>query len=229
MLNIFIDNSANDGTEDWNTHKFFYNLWNEWAGLTTLEQPIEDIWNIWSSSEDTPLQEVITNGLNRIFEIHTIESFKYVEFRDLIFNFINRHQYSSAMSVKKYKTELAKYTLDKMKPDTECQKMINYFQEELRISKEHHAQRVQRYRDDEQNDQQNDQQGQEVFPGQYQEDRNGNLHLVGQLKDPSTHPIKPQELKIATKVSPVSAQSVKNEDVILRRLPKNVSLPKFDI
>jgi hypothetical protein len=70
--------------------------------------------------------------LNRIFEIHTIESFKYVEFRDLIFNFINRHQYSSAMSVKKYKTELAKYTLDKMKPDTTCQKMINYFQEELR-------------------------------------------------------------------------------------------------
>jgi predicted Ser/Thr protein kinase len=117
-----------------------------------------------------------------------------------------------------------------MKPDTACQKMINYFQEELRISKVHHAQRVQRYRDDEQNDQQNDQQGQEVFAGQYQEDMHGNLHLVGQLKDPSTHPSKPQELKNpATKVAPVSAQSVKNDGVISRRLPKNVSLPKFDI
>ena len=230
MLNILIDNSANDGTDTLNTRKFFYNLWNEWYGTTTLEKSIEDIWNIWSLSEDTPLQEVITDGLNRIFERHDIEKFQYVEFRDLIFNFIQRHQYSSAMPVKKYKTELAKYTLDKMKPDTECQKMINYFQEELRQSREFHAQRVQRYRDDERDDQQNDQQGQEVFAGQYQEDRNGNLHLVGQLKDPSTHPSKPQELKNpATKVAPVSAQSVKNDAVISRRLPKNVSLPKFDI
>jgi hypothetical protein len=125
---------------------------------------------------------------------------------------------------------LAKYTSDKMTPDEACKKKIDHFQEELRISREHHAQRVKQYRDDEQNDQQNDQQGQEVFAGQYQEDRNGNLHLVGQLKDPSTHPSKPQELKNpTTKVAPVSAQSVKNDAVISRRLPKNVSLPKFDI
>jgi hypothetical protein len=122
MLNIFIDNSANDGTDSLNIHKFFYNLWNEWAGLTTLEKSIEDIYNIWTSSEDTPLQEVITDGLNRIFERRDIESFQYVEFRELIFKFINRHQYSSVMSSKLYKTELVKYTLDKMTPDEACQK-----------------------------------------------------------------------------------------------------------
>jgi hypothetical protein len=118
------------------------------------------------------------------------------------------------MASKLYKTELAKYTLDKMTPDSACQTKIDYFQEELRQSKEYHARRVQQYRDDEQDDQQ----GQEVFVGQYQEDRNGNLHLVGQLKDPSTHPSKPQELKNpATYPSaPVSAQSVKNDAVILR-------------
>ena len=218
MLNILIDNSANDGTDTLNIRKFFYNLWNEWAGLTTLEQSIEDIWNIWSSSEDTPLQEVITDGLNRIFERHDIERFEYVEFRDLIFNFIQKNQSHSAMTSKLYKTELAKYTLDKMKPDAACQKKIDYFQEELRRSREFHAQRVKQYRDDEQNDQQNDQQGQEVFAGQYQEDRNGNLHLVGQLKDPSTHPSKPQELKDPSTYprAPVSAQSVKNDAVISR-------------
>ena len=45
MLNILIDNSANDGTEDLNTHNIFYNLWNEWSGQSTLEKSIEDIWN----------------------------------------------------------------------------------------------------------------------------------------------------------------------------------------
>jgi hypothetical protein len=221
MLNIFIDNSVNDGSDDLNTHKFFYNLWNDWAGQTTLERSIEDIWNIWSSSEGTPLQEVITDGLNRIFERRDIESFQYDEFRELIFKFINRHQYSSAMSVKKYKTELAKYTLDKMRPEQVCQKMINYFQEELRQSKEHHTQRLQRYRDDQQNDQQNTG-GDEVLVGQYQEDRNGNLI---QLKDPSTHPSKPQQLKDPSTYpsAPVSAQSVKNDVVILRSSPSFVS------
>ena len=96
-----------------------------------------------------------------------------------------------------------------------------------------HARQVRDHRDLEgNNDQQNNQQNnQEIFAGQYQEDIRGNLHLVGQLKDPSTHPSKPQELKNpATYPSaPVSAQSVKNDAVISRRLPKNVSLPKFDI
>jgi hypothetical protein len=211
MLNILIDNSANDGTDTLNIRKFFYNLWNEWAGLTTLEKSIEDIWNIWESSEDTPLQEVITDGLNRIFERRDIESFKYDEFRELIFNFIQRHQGHSAMASKLYKTELAKYTLDKMTPDSACLTKIDYFQEQLRQSREFHAQRVKQYRDDEQNDQQNDQQN-------LQGAGFGNLHLVGQLKDPSTHPSKPQELKNpATYPSaPVSAQSVKNDAVILR-------------
>jgi hypothetical protein len=135
MLNIFIDNSANDGTDSLNIRKFFYNLWNEWSGLTTLEKSIEDIYNIWTSSEDTPLQEVITDGLNRIFEKNNIDTFQYDEFRDLIFNFIQRHQYSSAMASKLYKTELAKYTLDKMTPDVVCQKKIDHFKENLRISR----------------------------------------------------------------------------------------------
>jgi hypothetical protein len=99
------------------------------------------------------------------------------------------------MSVKGYKTELAKYTLDKMRPNEACQQKIDYFKEELRQSREFHAQRVQRYKDDQQDDQQN---------------------LQGQLKDPSTHPSKSQELKIATTVAPVSAQSVKNDAVISR-------------
>jgi hypothetical protein len=43
MLNIFIDTSANDGTDTLNIRKFFYNLWNEWTGLTTLERSIEDM------------------------------------------------------------------------------------------------------------------------------------------------------------------------------------------
>jgi hypothetical protein len=150
--------------------------------------------------------------LNRIFERFDIESFKYDEFRDLIFNFIQRHQGHSAMASKLYKTELAKYTLDKMTPDEACQTKIDYFQEELRQSKEHHARRVQQYRDDEQNDQQN------LQGAEYDDDGLGNLHLVGQLKDPSTHPSKPQELKNPSTYprAPVSAQSVKNDAVILR-------------
>jgi hypothetical protein len=211
MLNILIDNSANDGTDTLNIRKFFYNLWNEWYGTTTLEKSIEDIYNIWLSSENTPLEKVITDGLNRIFEKNNIDTFQYDEFRDLIFNFIQRHQGHSAMASKLYKTELAKYTLDKMTPDEACKKKIDHFQEELRISREHHAQRVKQYRDDEQNDQQN------LQGAEYDDDGLGNLHLVGQLKDPSTHPSKPQELKNpATKVAPVSAQSVKNDAVILR-------------
>jgi hypothetical protein len=220
MLNIFIDNSGNDGTDSLNTHKFFYNLWNEWAGQTTLEQSIEDIWNIWISSEHSQLEEVITDGLNRIFERRDIDTFQYDEFRELIFKFINRHQSHSAMAVKAYKTALAKYTLDKMTPAEACKAKKDYYQEELRQSRQFHAQRLQRYRDEE-----GDLQGAE-----YDDDGFGNLHLVGQRKDPSTHPSKPQELKNpATKVAPVSAQSVKNDTVISRRLPKNVSLPKFDI
>ena len=122
------------------------------------------------------------------------------------------------MVVKTYKIELAKYTLDKMRPNEECQKKIDYFKEELRQSREFHTRRVQQYRDDEQNDQQN------LQGAEYDDDGFGNLHLVGQLKDPSTHPSKPQELKNpTTKVAPVSAQSVKNDDVILRSSPSFVS------
>ena len=174
MLNIFIDNSANDGSDTLNTHKFFYNLWNEWAGQTTLERSIEDIWNIWTSSENTPLEHVITDGLNNIFERHDIDRFQYEEFRDLIFNFIQRHQGHSAMAVKTYKTALAKYTLDKMTPAEACKAKKDYFQEELRQRRQFHSQALQRYRDEE-----GDLQGAE-----YDDDGFGNLHLVGQRKDP---------------------------------------------
>jgi hypothetical protein len=204
MLNIFIDNSARDGSTVLNTHKFFYNLWNEWYGKTTLERSIEDIWNIWTASENTKLEEVITNELNRIFEKNDIDTFQYDEFRELIFKFITRHQYSSTMPVKTYKTELAKYTLDKMRPEQVCQTKIDYFKEELRESRQFHSQTLQRYRDDQQNDQQNDEQS-----------------LVGQRKDPSTHPSKPQELKNPSTYpsAPVSAQSVKADSVISRGTP----------
>jgi len=150
-------------------------------------------------------------GFNTIFEKRDIESFQYEEFRDLIFDFINRHKGHSAMAVKTYKTELAKYTLDKMTPAQACKAKKDYYQEELRISTENHARKLQQYRDDEGDDQQN------LTGAQYDDDGFGNLHLVRQLKDPSTHPSKPQELKNpATKVAPVSAQSVKNDAVILR-------------
>ena len=204
MLNIFIDNSVHDGSSTLNTHKFFYNLWNEWYGQTTLERSIEDIWNIWTSSENTKLEEVITDGLNNIFERHDIDTFQYDEFRDLIFNFIQRHQGHSAMAVKTYKTALAKYTLDKMTPAEACKAKKDYFQEELRQSRQFHGERLQWYRDNQQNDQQNDQQS-----------------LVGQRKDPSTHPSKPQELKNPSTYpsAPVSAQSVKADSVISRGTP----------
>ena len=211
MLNIFIDNSGQDGSSTLNTHKFFYNLWNEWYGQTTLERSIEDIWNIWTSSENTPLEHVITDGLNNIFERHDIDTFQYDEFRDLIFNFIQRHQGHSAMAVKTYKTALAKYTLDKMTPVEACKAKKDYYQEELRESRQFHAQRLQRYRDEE-----GDLQGAE-----YDDDGFGNLHLVGQRKDPSTHPSKSQELKNPSTYpsAPVSAQSVKADSVISRGTP----------
>ena len=211
MLNIFIDNSVHDGSSTLNTHKFFYNLWNEWYGQTTLERSIEDIWNIWTSSENTPLEHVITDGLNNIFERHDIDTFQYDEFRDLIFNFIQRHQGHSAMAVKTYKTALAKYTLDKMTPVQACKAKTDYYQEELRESRQFHTQRLQRYRDEE-----GDLQGAE-----YDDDGFGNLHLVGQRKDPSTHPSKPQELKNPSTYpsAPVSAQSVKVDSVISRGTP----------
>jgi len=219
MLNVLIDQSASDGMSSiLDTRKFFYNLWNEWYGQTTLERSIQDIWNIWSDSENTPLHDVITEGFNTIFLKRDIEDFQYGEFRDLIFDFINRHKGHSAMAVKTYKTELAKYTLDKMTPAQACKAKKDYYQEELRISTENHARRLQRYRDDEGDDQQN------LTGAQYDDDGFGNLHLVRQLKDPSTHPSKPQELKNpATKVAPVSAQSVKNDAVILRSSSSFVS------
>ena len=213
MLNVLIDQSStNVMSSILDTRTFFYNLWNEWYGQTTLERSIQDIWNIWSDSENTPLHDVITEGFNTIFEKRDIESFQYGEFRDLIFDFINRHRGHSAMAVKTYKTELAKYTLDKMTPNEACKAKKDHYQEELRLSTENHARRLQQYaRDDEGDDQQN------LTGAQYDDDGFGNLHLVGQRKDPSTHPSKPQELKNpATKVAPVSAQSVKNDAVILR-------------
>jgi hypothetical protein len=215
MLNIFIDNSVHDGSSTLNTHKFFYNLWNEWAGQTTLERSIEDIWNIWTSSEHTQLEHVITDGLNNIFERHDMDRFEYDEFRELIFKFINRHQGHSSMASKLYKTEKAKYTLDKMTPAEACKAKKDYFQEELRQSRQFHAERLQRYRDEE-----GDLQGAE-----YDDDGFGNLHLVGQRKDPSTHPSKPQELKDPSTYpsAPVSAQSVKNDAVISRSSPSFVS------
>ena len=90
-------------------------------------------------------------------------------------------------------------------------KKIDHFKEELRISREFHTQRLQRYRDEE-----GDLQGAE-----YDDDGFGNLHLVGQRKDPSTHPSKPQELKNPSTYpsAPVSAQSVKADSVISRGTP----------
>ena len=215
MLNVFIDQSSINGMSSiLNTHKFFYNLWNEWYGKTTLDKSIQDIWNIWADSENTPLHDVITEGFNTIFEKNDIESFQYVEFRDLVFDFINRNKGRSAMAVKTYQTELAKYTLDKMTPAEACKAKKDYYQEELRISTENHARKVQGYRDDEQ-DQQNLQGYNDT---QLESDGQGRIRpITGQRKDPSTHPSKPQELKNpATKVAPVSAQSVKNDAVILR-------------
>ncbi len=140
-----------------------------------------------------------------------------MEIRDLIFNFIQRHHGHTVMSVKTYKTELAKYTLDKMRPNDVCQKKIDYFKEELRQSRENHARRVQRCRDDER-----DLAGYDDT--QLESDGQGGIQpITGQRKDPSTHPRKPQELKIATKVAPVSTQSIKNDDVISRGTPSFIS------
>ena len=232
MLNVFIDTYSGDRGLD--IGKFCFNLWNEWFGQTTLDRSITDIWDIWKKSKGTPLEEVITTSFNRIFESTDIETFEFGEFRDLFWNYINKHTYYASMAVKKYKTELAKYQLDKMTPAGAVQNKIDDYKEELRQSRENHAGRLRYYRDLEgdNDEQENDEQDNpEILAGQYQEDIRGNLHLVGQLKDPSTHPSKPQELKNpATYPSaPVSAQSVKNDAVISRRLPKNVSLPKFDM
>ena len=186
-------------------------------------------------SKGTPLEEVIKVSFNRIFHSKNIETFAFGEFRDLFWDYINKHSSYAGMPVGKYKTELAKYQLDKMMPLDAVQNKIDYYKEELKESRGIHAQQVRHYRDVEgYDDQQNNP---EILAGQYQEDIRGNLHLVGQLKDPSTHPSKPQELKNpATHPSkpqelknpatypraPVSAQSVKNDAVISRRLPASM-------
>ena len=87
-----------------------------------------------------------------------------------------------------------------MTPAEACKAKKDYFQEELLQSRQFHSQTLQRYRDDQQNDQQS---------------------LVGQRKDPSTHPSKPQELKNPSTYpsAPVSAQSVKADSVISRGTP----------
>ena len=221
MLNVILIDD-----EHLDQRKFFYNLINQFYGQTTLDSAITDLYDIWMKSSGTPLLGEITNILNGVFQQIRMDSYNFDEFRDLIWGFKDKHVSYSAMAVKKFNTEIAKYQLDKMRPIDVCQKKIDYYKEELRQSREIHARQVRDLEGN--NDQQNNQ---EIFAGQYQEDIRGNLHLVGQLKDPSTHPSKPQELKNpATYPSaPVSAQSVKNDAVISRRLPKNVSLPKFDI
>jgi hypothetical protein len=224
MLNVFIDTYSGDSGLD--TGKFCYNLWNDWYGQTTLERSITDIWDIWTKSKGTPLEDVITAGFNRIFEKHDIDTFKYDEFRDLFWDYVNKHKSYASMPVKKFNTKLSKYKTDNMMPLDVVQNKIDEYKEELRQSRASHARNVQdlEVNDDQQNNQ-------EIFPGQYQEDIRGNLHLIGQLKDPSTHPSKPQELKnpatypskpqelknpATYPIAPVSAQSIKNDAVISR-------------
>jgi hypothetical protein len=203
MLNVII--STYSGHSGLDTSKFFFNLWNEFYGQTTLDRAIEEIYDIWTKSEGTPLQDAITTSFNRIFEKTDIDSFNLAEFRDLVWNYVHRHTSYAQMPVRKFKTELAKYTLDKMTPDQACLQQIDYWQEELTQSRKLHARQVQYLRARDPNIQQDLE--------EYEDDGFGNLI---QVKDPSTHPSKPQELKIATTVAPVSAQSVKNDAVISR-------------
>ena len=234
MLNVILIDDV-----DLDKSKFFYNLFNQFYGEITLDKAITDLYDIWTKSKDTPLNEEITNILNGVFKQRQIHTYNFDEFRDLVWGFKDQHVSYSAMPVRKFNTELAKYQLDKMMPIGAAQNKIDYYKEELKQSREIHAQQVRHYRDVEgYDDQQDDQQDNpEILAGQYQEDIRGNLHLVGQLKDPSTHPSKPQELKNpathpskpqelknpATHPSaPVSAQSVKN-DAVISRSPSFVS------
>jgi hypothetical protein len=227
MLNVFISDD-----ENLDKSKFFYNLFNQFYGETTLDKAIKDLYDIWTKSKGTPLEEKITDTLNSVFQQKQIHSYNFDEFRDLVWNFKDQHVSYSAMPVKKFNTELSKYQLNKIMPIDAVQNKIDYYKEELKQSREIHARQVRDYRDLEGNDDQ--QNNQEIFAGQYQEDIRGNLHRVSQLtkggihfqlKDPSTHPSKPQELKNpATYPSaPVSAQSVKNDAVISRSSPSFVS------
>jgi len=155
-----------------------------------------------------------------------VEVFRFIRKGRYFGNFINEKIFFSKFRVNKYQ-------LNKMMPVDAVQNKIDYYKEELKQSRETHAIQVRDYRDLEGNDDQ--QNNQEIFAGQYQEDIRGNLHLIGQLKNPATHPSKPQELKnpathpskpqelknpATYPTAPVSAQSIKNDAVISRgRVP----------
>ena len=110
MLNVIIIDD-----ENLDKPRFFYNLFNQFYGDTTLDRAITDLYDIWTKSKDTPLNTEITNILNGVFKQRQIHTYKFDEFRDLVWGFKDQNVSYSAMPLKKFNTELAKYQLDKMK------------------------------------------------------------------------------------------------------------------